>query len=415
MGKYAFKGGILVDGTGAAPVKDSLVLVDDKKIAYAGEAKEVPEGYEVVDISGRTIMPGMIDTHLHFSGNLTDNDNDWVIETVAQKQACAVKQAWCALTGGLTTVCEIGINGIAIRNLINMGVFDGPRIFATGRGFCRTAGHGDVHGLPFEMSKEGHPWGDQVDGPWELRHAVRMRLRENPDAIKIWATGGGIWRWDSGRRQLMSTEEIKAVADECLLTGIPLWSHSYNSVSAAYDSVRFGCEQLIHGFELDDTTMNLMAEKGTFFTPTIGFLPTWYATYPPEPSEANSKYPGATVTERELAHTYDNLHRAFELGVTLTIGSDCFSFVTPYGKVAMDEMYDFVDKAGIPILETIKAGTYNGARMVHKEDEFGSLKEGLYADLLVVKGDVASNIHDLCPENLEWIMKEGKRVIAGTF
>ena len=414
MSKLAFVGGILVDGTGAAPVENSLVLVDDKSIAYAGKKAEIPEGYEVIDISGRTIMPGLIDTHLHFSGNLTDDDNDWVIETVAQKQACAVKQSFDALTHGLTTVCEIGRNGIAIRDLVNMGVMKGPRIFATGLGFCRTAGHGDSHHLPLEISKQSHPWGDQVDGPWELRHAVRLRLRENPDAIKIWATGGGIWRWDSGRKQLMSTEEIKAVADECKLTGIPLWSHSYNSVSAEYDSVRFGAEQLIHGFELDDKTMNLMAEQGTFFTPTIGFLPTWYATYPPEYTPVLDKFEGATVTEKELQRTYANLRHANELGVTLTIGSDSFSFVTPYGYVTIDEMYDFVDKAGVTILDTIKAATLNGAKMVHKENEFGSVEKGKLADLLVVKGDVANNIHDLKPDNMEFILKEGDPVVRMT-
>ena len=413
MAKYAFVGGILVDGTGAAPVQDSLVLVDDDKITYAGPRTEVPAGYEVEDISGKTIMPGLIDTHLHFSGNLTDDDNDWVIESVAQKQACAVKQSYDCLTHGLTTVCEIGRNGIAIRDLVNMGVMKGPRIYATGLGFCRTAGHGDSHHLPLQVSKDSHPWGDQVDGPWELRHAVRLRLRENPDAIKIWATGGGIWRWDSGCRQLMSTEEIKAVADECKITGIPLWSHSYNSVSAAYDSVRFGAEQLIHGFELDDKTMELMAEQGTFFTPTIGFLPTWYATYPPEETEANACYPGDTVVERELQRTYANLRRANEMGVTLTIGSDSFSFVTPYGYVTIDEMYDFVDKAGVTILDTIKAATLNGAKMVHHEDEFGSLEAGKFADLLVVKGDVVADIHNLKPENMDVIMKEGEKVIKG--
>ena len=86
MAKYAIKGGKLVDGTGASPVEDSLVLVDDKKITYAGEATEIPEGYEIIDATGKTVMPGIIDTHIHFSGNLTDNDNDWVIETVAQKR-----------------------------------------------------------------------------------------------------------------------------------------------------------------------------------------------------------------------------------------------------------------------------------------------------------------------------------------
>jgi len=415
MSKYAFVGGKLVDGTGAAPVEDSLVLIDDDKITYAGPRKEVPEGYEVRDASGHTVMPGLVDTHLHFSGNLTDNDNDWVIESVAQKQACAVKQSWDALSHGLTTVCEIGRNGIAIRDLVNMGVMEGPRIYATGLGFCRVAGHGDCHQLPQEISKNGHPWGDQVDGPWDLRKAVRRRLRENPDAIKIWATGGGIWRWDSDRLQLFCTEEIKAIADECALVGIPLYAHSYNNFDAAYDCVRFGCKQLIHGFELDERTMKLMAEQGTYFTPTIGFLPTWYGTYPPEWTPELDAFPGDTVVEKGLNRTYENLRAANERGVTLTIGSDSFSFVTPYGWVTIDEMYDFVEKAGVTILETIKAATLNGAKMVHHEDEFGSLEAGKLADLLVVKGDVAANIRDLTPDNMEVIMKEGSEVIRGTF
>lgn len=413
MGKYAFAGGQLVDGTGAAPVNDSLVLVEDDKLTYAGRRTEIPEGFELRDVSGRTVMPGLVDTHLHFSGNLTDNDNDWVIESVAQKQACAVKQAYDALTHGLTTVVEIGRNGIAIRDLVHMGVMKGPRIFATGLGFCRVAGHGDSHHLPLQISKDSHPWGYQADGPWELRRAIRMRLRENPDAIKIWATGGGIWRWDSDRLQLFSTEEIQAIAEECAMVHIPLYAHSYNNFDAAYDCVRFGCTQMIHGFELDERTMNLMAEKGTFFTPTIGFLPTWYSTYPPEWTPELDAFPGETVVEKGLARTYANLRRAYELGITVTIGSDSFSFVTPYGYVSIDEMYDFVDKVGIPILDAIKAATSNGAKMLGKEDEFGSLEAGKSADLLVVKGDVARDIHALTPDAMEVIMKGGDIVIKG--
>ena len=411
MGKYAFAGGQLVDGTGAAPINDSLVLVEDDKLTYAGRRTEIPEGFELRDVSGRTVMPGLVDTHLHFSGNLTDNDNDWVIESVAQKQACAVKQAYDALTHGLTTVVEIGRNGIAIRDLVNTGVMKGPRIFATGLGFCRVAGHGDSHHLPLQISKDSHPWGYQADGPWELRRAIRMRLRENPDAIKIWATGGGIWRWDSDRLQLFSTEEIQAIAEECAMVHIPLYAHSYNNFDAAYDCVRFGCTQMIHGFELDERTMNLMAEKGTFFTPTIGFLPTWYSTYPPEWTPELDAFPGETVVEKGLARTYANLRRAYEMGITVTIGSDSFSFVTPYGYVSIDEMYDFVDKVGIPILDAIKAATSNGAKMLGKEDEFGSLEAGKSADLLVVKGDVARDIHALTPDAMEVIMKGGDIVI----
>ncbi|WP_307738820.1 amidohydrolase family protein [uncultured Parolsenella sp.] len=416
--KYAIEHGKLVDGTGATPVEDSLVLVDeDGKISYAGAFEDVSpdRGYEFIDATGKTVMPGLIDTHLHFSGNLTDDDTDWVMQPLLEKQAVAVKQAYDCLTHGLTTVCEIGRFGIHVRDCINKGVFKGPRVYATGLGFCRTAGHGDSHHCSQLENKNSHPWGDQVDGPWDLRKAVRARLRENPDAIKIWATGGGIWRWDSGRDQHYCAEEIKAVCDECKMVGIPVWSHSYNSVTAAYDSVRFGCEQLIHGFEVDERTMDLMAEMGTYYTPTIGFLPTWYSTYPPVyVPEIHDKYEG-TLVEKELQRNYDCLREARKRGIPFTIGSDSFSFVTPYGYVTIDEMYDFVDKVGISPLETITCATLNGAKMAHCADETGSLEAGKCADLLVVDGDPATNIHDLTPEAMDVIMKDGEVVVSGTF
>ena len=135
--KYAIVGGKLIDGTGAEPVENSLVLVDENgKIEYAGADQDTPEGYEVIDAAGKTVMPGLIDTHLHFSGNLTDDDTDWVMQPRLLQQAVAVKQAYDCLTDGLTTVCEIGRFGIQIRDCIDKGVFKGPRVLATGLGFC---------------------------------------------------------------------------------------------------------------------------------------------------------------------------------------------------------------------------------------------------------------------------------------
>jgi len=388
---------------------------DNGKIEYAGAMQDLPEGVEVIDAAGKTVLPGLIDTHLHFSGNLTDDDTDWVMQPLLEKQAVAVKQAYDCLTHGLTTVCEIGRFGIQIRDCIDKGVFKGPRVLATGLGFCRVAGHGDSHHCTQELNKESHPWGDQVDGPWDLRKAVRRRLRENPDAIKIWATGGGIWRWDSGRDQHYCSEEIQAVVEEAKMVGIPVWSHCYNNHAAAYDSVRFGCEQLIHGFDIDERTMDLMAEQGTFFTPTIAFLPTWYATYPPVyVPELHDKYEG-TLVEKELQRNYDCLREAKKRGVVMTIGSDSFSFVTPYGTCSIEEMYEFVDKIGFTPVETITCATLNGAKMCHIEDETGSIEAGKCADLLVVNGDVAADIHVLNTDNMDVIMKDGWIVEAGTF
>lgn len=408
MSKVALKNGFLIDGTGAEPIKNALVLVDDDKIAYAGPDKEVDEDYEIIDISGKTIMPGLIDTHLHFSGNLTDDDSDWVLEDVVQKTVVAVQQAHECLENGLTTVGEISRSGIQIRNMVEAGVMKGPRVVATGLGFCRTCGHGDSHKLPSYYNEESHPWAERVDGPWDLRKAVRRRLRQNPDAIKIWSTGGGIWRWDQKLDQHYTLEEIQAVVDECNMVGIPVWSHA-EGYGGALDSAKAGVHLIIHGQTLNDECLDIMAEKGIYFCPTIQFLNEWFKTYaPPYIPEVHDQYPGDTVAEKELNRVYANLRKAKEKGIGLTIGSDSFcSSLTPYGTTAIGEMYSFVEKAGISEMDTIVAATSVGAEMLKVADVTGSLVEGKSADLLVINGNPLENIRAIAVENMDIIMKEG--------
>ena len=409
MKKTAFTGGLLIDGTGSSPVEDSLVLVEDGKIVYAGIKKEVPSGFEIIDITGKTLMPGIIDAHLHFSGNLTENDTDWVMENNLQKAVVAVQQAHECLEAGLTTVGEISRFGIHIRNMIEAGIMTGPRIVATGLGLCSTAGHGDSHNVSIELNKDSHPWAEQVDGPWELRKAVRRRIRENPDAIKIWATGGGIWRWEKGMEQHYCMEEIQAVVDECKMRDIPLWAHCFGS---AANSVKAGADFIIHGWEIDDSTLDMMAEKNIMLCPTISFLPAWFSTYPPKYiSKVHDKFPGETVTEKELNRIYSNLRNAVDKGIVLTIGSDSFnSNITPYGYTAIGEIHDFVNKAGISEMDTITAATLNGAKALKVDDLTGSIEYGKNADLIILKGNPLENIEEISVENMEYIMKDGNFV-----
>ena len=235
MKKIALVGGYLIDGTGREPLVNSLVLVEGKKITYAGPAKQISPEYEQIDINGKTIMPGLIDTHLHFSGNLTDDDTEWVLEDRVQKTVVAVQQAHECLENGLTTVGEISYSGLAIRNMVEKGVMQGPRVVGTGLGFCRTCGHGDSHKLPIWYNEQSHPWAERVDGPWELRKAVRKRLRENPDAIKIWSTGGGIWRWDQKLDQHYTFEERYAAL---LRYHDASWINIWSATSAYYHALR---------------------------------------------------------------------------------------------------------------------------------------------------------------------------------
>lgn len=408
MKKIALVGGYLIDGTGREPLVNSLVLVEGKKITYAGPAKQISPEYEQIDINGKTIMPGLIDTHLHFSGNLTDDDTEWVLEDRVQKTVVAVQQAHECLENGLTTVGEISYSGLAIRNMVEKGVMQGPRVVGTGLGFCRTCGHGDSHKLPIWYNEQSHPWAERVDGPWELRKAVRKRLRENPDAIKIWSTGGGIWRWDQKLDQHYTFEEIQAVVDECNMVGIPVWSHA-EGYGGTLDSAKAGVHLIIHGQTLNDECLDIMAEKGIYFCPTIQFLNEWFKTYaPPYIPEVHDQYSGATVAEKELNRVYANLRKAKSKGIGLTIGSDSFcSSLTPYGTTAIGEMYSFVEKAGISEMDTIVAATKVGAEMLKVDKITGTLEVDKFADILVLDGNPLENIRAVAVNNMKIIIKEG--------
>ena len=397
---------MLIDGTGKKAIENSTVIVENEKIIYAGKIQKDIQDCEIINIEGKTIMPGLIDAHLHFSGNLSDNDSDWVMEPNTQKAIMASVQAKECLDGGLTTVGEISRFGINIRDMIEEGLICGPRVVASGVGFCATASHGDSHHCTKEQNETSHPWAKCVDGPWDLRKAIRERLRDNPDAIKIWVTGGGIWRWDTSVHQHYSYEEVEAAVNECHLREVPLWAHCMGS---AYNSVKAGADFIIHGTYLDDETLDMMAKKNIALCPTINFLPDWYKVYPvPYVPELHDKYDGETVYEKELNRTYDNLKRAKAKGILLTIGSDSFcSSLTPFAKTTMGEIIDFVEKAEISNMDTICAATLNGAKALKVDDITGSLEKGKFADLIVLNGDPLKNIRCMNCEDLKIVMKQG--------
>ncbi|MGB9791584.1 MAG: amidohydrolase family protein [Thermacetogeniaceae bacterium] len=414
MVKLALKGGILIDGTGKDPIENSLVLVDDEKITYAGPEKKIPAEYKVRDITGYVVMPGLIDTHLHFSGNISPDDTEWVLEPIYQKAICSVAQAKQTLECGVTSVGEISRFGIYLRDMIEQKVIPGPRVVATGLGFCRTAGHGDSHRLPLEYNDASHPWAERVDGPWDLRKAVRRRIRENPDAIKIWVTGGGIWRLDRKADQHYCFEEIKAVVDEASMVGLPVWAHC-EGYSGARDAAKAGVSCIIHGQELDEETLDIMKEKDITFCPTMRFFYEWYSYYEPPYRPILDKYPGATTAEKELNRTIDNFRAAVEKGIRIVVGSDSFcSSLTPYGKYAITEAKALA-KSGLTPMQMIVAATKNGAEMLRIDHITGTIEAGKYADILVLSKNPLDDVDNLDVENMVLIMKEGEVVKGGEF
>ena len=409
MNKIAFIGGRLIDGTGKEPIENSVVQVDDKKITYAGHMIEIDEDYKRMNITGNTIMPGLIDTHLHFSGNLTDSDSDWVLEPLLQKAVVAVAQAKESLEHGLTSVGEISRFGPHIRNMIEQGVITGPRVVTSGLGFCRTAGHGDSHKLPMEYNNDSHPWAERIDGPWDLRRAVRRRLRDNPDAIKIWSTGGGIWRHDAKADSHYCMEEIQAVVDECNMVNLPVWSHA-EGYEGALNSCKAGVSAIIHGQELNEECLEIMKEKDITFCPTLQFFYEWFTVYEPPYRPILDNFPGNTTAEKELNRIVGNLQNANRKGIRITVGSDSFcSSLTPYGKYAITEIYT-LNKSGLTEMEAIMAATKNGAEMLKIDKITGTLEQGKYADIIVLEKNPLNNIKNINVNEMKVIMKEGSFV-----
>lgn len=390
---------------------NKAILVDGEEIVDLVDEGEIPR--EVQVISGKFLMPGIIDTHLHFSGNLTDDDSDWVLEPLLQKAVVATEQARECLENGLTSVGEIGFMGPHIRNMVERGIMKGPRVVTTGRGFCRTAGHGDSHNLPLDFVNESHPWAERVDGPWELRRAVRRRLRDNPDAIKIWSTGGGIWNLDRKLDTHYTMEEIQAVVDEANMVGLPVWSHA-EGYEGAYFSAKAGVHLIIHGQTLNREALELMAQNGTYFCPTIQFLEAWFTSYePPYDPLIHDLYEGETVAEKELSRVYANLRQAVEMGIGLTIGSDSFcSSLTPYGTTAIGEIIAFVEKAKLTPNYALTSATSIGAEMLKIDDVTGTLEAGKKADFIVLSKNPLDDIRNLDRKNMSWIVKEGEIIVS---
>ena len=194
------------------------------------------------------------------------------------------------------------------------------------------------------------------------------------------------------------------------MRGIPVWSHTYGTTTP---SVEAGVDFIIHGFEIDEDSMEKMYNKGIYFCPTINFLPAWLATYPPQYIPGvHDKYEGATLVDKELARLYDNVNKAYKMGVIITTGSDSFNLdSTPYGVTTIGEIHRFVDCCGMSEMDAIIAGTANGARALGCYHITGSITRGKNADMLLIDGDPLKSIYDICVEKMEMVIKDGEEVL----
>jgi imidazolonepropionase-like amidohydrolase len=396
----ALKAARMFDGrTVSSP---GLVVVTGNRLTAVGAKAAVPADAELIDLGDATLMPGLIDAHVHLDGEMS---NDWkqdfyddLTRSIGENALRAVPHARDTLLAGFTTVRNVGAGDlvdIALRNAIRDGVIVGPRVVAATFPLGTTGGHCDYSPLRPGLLKEPLAPG-VADSPEALRAKVREAIKNGADVIKVCASGGVLSMADDIDVPQLTQAELDAIVDEAHARKRKVAVHAHGAL-AAKRSVKAGADSIEHGTFLDDETLDLMKQKGTFFVPTraaadelarkikAGALP------PPV-------LPKATLA---VAAGNNALRRAIAKGVRIGLGTD--SGVQPHGHNAR-ELELLVD-AGMKPLDALKAGTSADAELLGLSTELGTLEAGKLADVIAVPGDVTKDIS--AASRVRFVMKDG--------
>ncbi|HEY1968007.1 MAG TPA: amidohydrolase family protein [Pseudonocardia sp.] len=403
----ALHAGQLIDGTGADPIEHGVLIVADGVIRAVGRRGRVtvPAGARRVELDDGTLLPGLIDCHTHLGGTASVDFAQWVIEDDRRQAIESTVQMRALMDHGVTTIRDISRNGLQLKAAVNAGSLPGPRIVACGPGLSRTGGHGDAHTLPADLVGRSHPWAMIADGPEQLRQAVRTLNRMGADAIKVWATGGGMWDKELETDQHYDLDELRMVVREAAMVGAPVLAHA-ESLAATKDCLRAGVATVEHGEELDDECLRMMVVRGVVLVPTLYLLlGPWFEQYPPPPRAGLADYRGETMVEKERNRITDNYTAARQAGVIIATGSDSFSSQhLPFGASLLAELRTMIE-VGTPPMDALVAGTANAAKALRVAGVTGTLTEGKSADLLVLGADPLGDPEAYRRENIRHVQR----------
>jgi len=396
----AIRFGSLVDGTGRV-LRDAVVVTNADSIVSVGTgAAAVPRGARVIDLRRYTGIPGMIDAHTHISyyWDGTSGTDPWQQSGRRRSQVTvflAQENARKTLETGVTTIRDLGASeysDLAIRDLINRGAMQGPRVFAAGYGLRRAPATTQPNAPP------GPPRG-RLTGVADVAAAVKAQVDAGADVIKVYgSTGSGA---DVTGRQTLTYEEMKAIVDAAHASGKRVAIHSYGP-DGGRDAVRAGAESVEHPIDLDDSTFALMVAQGTFYVPTIDHN-RYYAEY-----HEQFNYTPAQVAALDSfrLRNAETARRAFKAGVKLAMGSD--AVFNMFGQNTR-ELLRYTE-IGMTPAQALATATTNGAALLGMEKKLGTVAPGYFADIVAVEGDPLADIH-VVTDRVRWVMKGGQVVV----
>lgn len=394
--------GSLIDGKNRS-VQDQMTLVIE-----GGRIAAVEKGYSVantgdtlIDLSRKTVMPGLIDLHVHLESETNKNQ---ALERFTLNDAdVAFRSAGFArktLMAGFTTVRDLGGSGvnIALRNAINAGIAVGPRIFTSGVSIATTGGHADrTNGYRRNLMGDPGPKEGVINSPEEARQAVRQRYKDGSDLIKITSTGGVLSIAKDGSGPQFTDAELKAVIETARDYGMHVAAHAHGA-EGMKRAVLAGVTTIEHGTKMTEEIMDLMRQRGTFYVPTItaGRFVADQAKVP------DYYHPAVVPKALEIGPMIqETFRKAYKRGVRIAFGTDAGVF--PHGQNAKE--FGFMVEAGMPPMEAILSATVVNAGILGIADRLGTLEAGKIADIIATDGNPIENIHQL--ETVSFVMKEG--------
>jgi len=401
---YLLYVGSLIDVEKLKIYKNQSVRISGNKIVSIEKGFVKKSEKEIlIDLKDKTLMPGLMDMHVHLSGEVNKqsytekffmSDSDFALRsTVFAKRT---------LDAGFTTVRDLGDLApgvvVSLRKAIAKGYVQGPRIYAAGKSIATTGGHADpTNGVRADLMGDPGPKQGVIYGPEDAMKAVRQRYKEGSDVIKLIVTGGVLSLAKNGSNPQFTQEELNAVVKAAKDYEFIVAVHAHGA-EGMKRAVLAGVDSVEHGTYMTDEVMRLMKKKGTYYVPTITA-----GKYVAEKAAIDGFYP-AIVQPKAAAigpKIQGTFAKAYKKGVKIAFGTDAGVF--PHGLNGRE--FKYMHEAGMPAIETIQAATLNAAKLLKIEDKLGSIKVGKLADLVAVDGDPLKDLTLM--ENISFVMKDG--------
>jgi imidazolonepropionase-like amidohydrolase len=372
------------------------VLVQDERIVEVGSSVKHPAGAEIIELGDTTLMPGLIDVHVHLFLHLGAEDLQTVEESVPQRTIIALLAARDDLMAGFTAERDMGTEGAgsadtAVRNAINHGSIPGPRMRISGNAVDILGGHEDaIHYNPAQHVLSNATYANNAA---EIIAVIRQQVKEGADFIKVYETGPDSLRDGHFSTPFQYTEaELRAAVEEAARTGKHVAVHATGEPGTLY-AARAGVVSVDHAYQLSDETMRLMHEKQIFAVPTFA-IAEYFADHAATPAQAEREH-------RMQDFHAEQFRKQLAAGVPMAVGSDVGPF--PHGTQASE--FNLMVKYGMTPLATLQAGLLNGAKVLGWQDQIGALKPGYLADIIAVPGNPLSDISVL--QQVSFVMKGG--------